>query len=197
MSGLRVNELRHLAIDHLDLDRYGFWLDAEWTKNRKSGFQPLPVSLVERLHAFVQSDEVKRLYARFYGRKDATLNVPDKPLLYVPILPARALNRDLQTAGIQKQTASGKLDFHSLRVTYINLVIESGGVSVKEAQELARHATPELTMNVYGRTREERLSQAVEKIAQALLLHGERATYVHQRTPGTIGNAANPSEEKG
>jgi integrase len=61
------------------------------------------------------------------------------------------------------------LDFHSLRVTYINPVIESGGVSVKEAQELARHATPESTLNVYGRTREERLSQAVEKIAQVLL----------------------------
>jgi hypothetical protein len=47
-------------------------------------------------------------------------------------------------------------------------VIESGGVSVKEAQERAQHTTPELTINVYGRTWEERLSQVVEKIAQAL-----------------------------
>jgi hypothetical protein len=35
-------------------------------------------------------------------------------------------------------------------VAYINFVIESG-VSIKEAQALARHATPQLTLNVYGR----------------------------------------------
>jgi len=42
------------------------------------------------------------------------------------------------------------------------LVIETG-VTVKEAQELARHSTPELTMNTYGRVREARLEEAVER----------------------------------
>jgi len=46
-------------------------------------------------------------------------------------------------------------------------VVESG-VSAKEAQELARHATPDLTMNVYARTRENRLSDAVEVIGIAM-----------------------------
>jgi hypothetical protein len=40
-------------------------------------------------------------------------------------------------------------------------VIESG-VTVKEAQVLARHETPELTINIYGRAREERLWTVVE-----------------------------------
>ena len=60
------------------------------------------------------------------------------------------------------------VDFHACRVFYISLVVESG-VTVKEAQELARHASPDLTMNVYARTRPERISAAVERIGDALI----------------------------
>jgi hypothetical protein len=35
----------------------------------------------------------------------------------------------------------------------------------KEVQELARHSTVDLTMNVYGRTREERMGGAIERMA--------------------------------
>jgi len=34
----------------------------------------------------------------------------------------------------------------------VNLVFEFGQVSPKEAQDLARHSTPDLTFNVYGRS---------------------------------------------
>jgi len=40
-------------------------------------------------------------------------------------------------------------DFHSLRVLFISRVV-AGGASVREAQTLARHSTPTLTMNVYS-----------------------------------------------
>jgi hypothetical protein len=62
----------------------------------------------------------------------------------------------------------GKLDFHALRVTYINLVIASG-VNPKEAQTLARHATAELTIGLYGRATDERLTQAIDAIAQHVI----------------------------
>jgi len=42
-------------------------------------------------------------------------------------------------------------------------------VSPKEAQDLARHSTPDFTFNVYGRSREGRLVEAVERVAQAVL----------------------------
>jgi integrase len=61
LSGLRANELRHLTLDHLDLDYCGLRLDAVWTKNRPPGFQPLPSSLMHRLHAFCTSGEPARL----------------------------------------------------------------------------------------------------------------------------------------
>jgi hypothetical protein len=121
--------------------------------------------------------------------------VPQNPLLYVPTHTARDLDRDLQAAGIQKYTLGGKLDFHGCRVAYINFVIESG-VSVKEAQALARHATPELTMNVYGRVREERLSEAVERVAKTLLPDEERAIYVHRKAVGADEKAATPTDNK-
>ena len=184
LSGLRANELRNLTTDHLDHEQCGLRLDAAWTKNRKPGFQPLPASLVERLAAFAHSGEPYRLYERFYGRKTVKEAPPRQPLLYVPSHPARELDKELLVAGIPKSTPAGKLDFHACRVAYINLVIESG-VSVKEAQTLARHATPQLTMNVYGRVREERLAQAVEKMAQSLLSEAECAPCVPHNTTDT------------
>ena len=62
--------------------------------------------------------------------------------------------------------------FHSLRITYINLVLDLG-VNPKEAQQFARHSTVNLTMNVYGRTRGEYLSGVVERLYESVC-----ATYV-------------------
>jgi integrase len=46
----------------------------------------------------------------------------------------------------------GRLVFHSLRNTYVSLLLESGA-SVKEVQDLTRHSSPELTMGTYSRSR--------------------------------------------
>lgn len=165
LTGLRANELRNLTVQHLDVKRCGLLLDATWTKNRKPGFQPLPLALSARLHAF--SGQARALYEKHYGAQLARSAIPEHPLLYVPSHPARSLDTDLAAAGITKVTPAGKIDFHAVRLAYINLVIESGA-TVKEAQELARHATPQLTMNVYGRAREERLWNAVEQVAHTL-----------------------------
>jgi hypothetical protein len=81
---------------------------------------------------------------------------------------APRLDKDLQAAGIPKYTKAGKLDFYALRVMYINLVIESG-VNPKEAQTLARHATAELTIGLYGRAADQRLVQAIDQIAQHVI----------------------------
>ena len=55
------------------------------------------------------------------------------------------------------------MDFHACRVAFVTFVVESG-VTVKEAQALARHESPEITMNTYARARDERLSEAAEAI---------------------------------
>ena len=62
---------------------------------------------------------------------------------------AEMLRHDLAAAGIPYRDAEGHVfDFHGLRHSYITLLSLSG-VSPKLAQELARHSTIDLTMNVY------------------------------------------------
>jgi len=92
----------------------------------------------------------------------------DRPALRVPAKTARRFNEDLGRAGIAKSGPGGVLDFHSLRTTYVNLILESGA-GVKEAMDLARHSTPDLTMNVYGRSRWERRAELVGHIGEAVL----------------------------
>ena len=183
MSGLRANELRNLTIHHLDREQSGLLLDAAWTKNREQGFQPIPSSLTDHLYEFAHSGEPIRLYEKFYKGKPRRRTIPNEPLLYVPSETARDLDKDLRAANIPKHTPEGKVDFHACRVAYISFVIESG-VTIKEAQVLARHKTPELTMNVYGRVRLERLSGAVERLGQTLSAHEKCVTYVHQDSRG-------------
>ncbi|HCR19767.1 MAG TPA: hypothetical protein DIU35_20010 [Candidatus Latescibacteria bacterium] len=81
----------------------------------------------------------------------------------------------------------------ALRVAYINLVLESGA-KVKEAQTLARHATPELTINVYGWARKERLSEVVEQMAKSVVLE-ERYVPSMQRQAVSAENAI-PNKNK-
>ena len=58
---------------------------------------------------------------------------------------SRLLQDDLKTAGIPKWGPGGKVDFHALRTAYVTFLLETDA-RVKEAQALARHSTPTLTM---------------------------------------------------
>ena len=192
LSGLRASELRRLTTEHLNTDRSGLELEAEWTKNRKPCFQPLPKDLAYRLREFAQSGEPAELYAKYHTRKHHTATVPIHPLLYVPSHTARSVDQDLISAGIPKQALGGKIDFHAIRKAYINLVIESG-VTVKEAQALARHASPELTMNVYGQAQDDRLAEAVERVAE-VVIPVKRVPVEYQQVVGSELKSATPLE---
>lgn len=52
--------------------------------------------------------------------------------------------------------------------TDMNLLIASG-VNPKEAQTLARHATAELSIGLYGCATDERLAQAIDAMAQHVM----------------------------
>lgn len=166
-SGLRANELRSLSVNDLDVEGCGLILHAEWTKNRKAGFQPLPECLIGELAAFAASGGPQYYYQRYYKRPSTKFTIPAEPLLFVPSNPAKTLDGDLVRAGVAKHTAHGKVDFHACRVAYVTLVLESGA-QVREAQSLARHGSPKLTMNVYGRVRDERLALLSEAVGEAV-----------------------------
>jgi len=66
------------------------------------------------------------------------------------------------------------------------------GATHKEAQELARHATPGLTANTYARTRNERPAGITERVADTVLSGVLGANLVHQTRPLLSGNSAKP-----
>ena len=80
---------------------------------------------------------------------------------------AERLRTDLMTAGIPEKNHEGVVDFHATRKTFITLVLDVGA-STREAMTLARQATPSMTLNTYGRTREARLPEITMKIATIL-----------------------------
>ena len=58
-------------------------------------------------------------------------------------------------------------DFHALRHSYVAL-LDQGGVSLKQAMQLARHSDPKLTMARYGRAQLHGLGEAVRRLPALL-----------------------------
>ena len=161
-TGLRGHELRALDVCHLDVENAQLIVPAAVDKARRERRQPLPKRLAERLRLFTESGMAKKMYA---ARADRRGN--GNPLLYVPRKVNDTLREIAAKAGIPIKTADGILNFHALRVTYVTLVVESGA-DVKTAQELARHSTPAMTMNVYAKTRQNRLTATAEQVGAAV-----------------------------
>ncbi|MEW6357954.1 MAG: tyrosine-type recombinase/integrase [Planctomycetota bacterium] len=196
-SGLRAGELRALSVENLDTRLCGVHLDASWTKSRRGGFQPLPKGLVERLSAFAESGRAAELYGQSYSRRDAGgKGLPERPLLYVPTHTARDMDKDVAAAEIQKQTVQGRIDFHSLRTSYITLVSEAGA-SAKEVQHLARHASVDMSFNIYARTREDRLSQVAEAVGKRVNPGPEYADSMQRQAAGAEGLDVNAIDSMG
>jgi hypothetical protein len=79
------------------------------------------------------------------------------------------------------------------------MVIEAGA-SVKEAQTLLRHSTPQLTMNAYARARDHRLAEVTDRVGAVVLAKSGQLSDV----PGASGregtfpiNDASPCSCKG
>lgn len=151
-TGLRANELRSLTPIHIDKNRCGLRLEAEWTKNRLHGFQPVPRWLMDKLEQ----------HAADLEPADAIFSVQKTH-------PARMIQDDLERAGVPIDLpGEGRVDFHSLRMTYCTL-LDMGGASAKENQELARHSTPALTMSRYVRARPDRKRDVVEAVGAVVM----------------------------
>ena len=100
------------------------------------------------------------------------------------------IQADLTKAQVPIDTDEGVADFHACRVAYVSFVIEAGA-TVKEAQSMARHSNPDLTLNVYARAKEERLSELAEKVGDMAFSGKKRAPLVHQVAAGAEGFAYN------
>ena len=166
-TGLRAGELGSLHKKHLSTNPPGLHLDANWTKNRKDGFQPLPAEIANMLREAADKKTAENEYQNTYARKKTISPAPDNPLLYVPSHPARDLACDLRLTGIKKVTDAGKMDFHALRTTFITLV-DGLHATFGEVTALARHSHSNITYEHYVRPSPDALQRHVESLYEAL-----------------------------
>ncbi len=150
-------------MNHLDAENHLIRLDAEYDKGRKNREQFISPELTARLQSFIASGAARELYGRYNQTRKASIVVPARPLLFVPYHTDRMLYDDLERLGIEQRNERGKLDFHSLRVAFDNLLLKAGA-DVKTAQDMMRHSTPQLTLNVYGRADAERKREMAAKV---------------------------------
>jgi len=164
-SGFRAKEIRCLQVKHLDLRMGGLYYSEQWTKNRQSGVQYVGDGLLDML-------------AEMNKGKN-----PNAKLLRVSTHLSRELDKDLEAAKIQKHTPMGKIDFHSLRVTFCTLVDQVGATEA-EAQAMARHTPQGLTYRVYIKPSLKRLKELAELVWDVLVSACENITIAQRKVAG-------------
>ena len=196
-TGFRANELRSLTTDSFDLDATPptCTVEAGYSKRRKRDVQPLPDALVERLRAWLAGfDPGERVFAGIAGdtarmlRSD--LAAARKAWLKAAEQQPESVKEQMQASDflLYRDRQGQVADFHSLRVLFISRVVASGA-SVKEAQTLARHSTPLLTMNTYSRATLLDVAGAVAGLGDLLTGQPTRPEAEAQRATGTCGRA--------
>lgn len=149
-TGFRASELNSLTPENfrnLDGDTPLVALPAPVTKNRKPVRQPIARSLAADLKRWLEDrTSEERLWPMWRYRYAAAM-----------------VRRDLRAAEIEITTEEGRIDFHSLRHTYVTRLVATG-CDLKTAQTLARHSTPVLTMNNYAHIESDNLRAAVEAV---------------------------------
>ncbi len=153
LTGLRKAELDALTVGHLELDGpmpYAV-LDAADEKAGRGAEIPLRGDLANDLRQWLADKlEAVRSDARRCVGASVPLRLPaETPLFDVPAGLIRILDRDLKAAGIPKSDDRGRtVDVHAMRHTF-GSHLSKGGVAPRTAQAAMRHASIDLTMNVY------------------------------------------------
>ncbi len=126
-TGLRKGELEKLRWKDVDLERKFVCVRASIGKNRKLVHLPLTYEAVKAL--------------KWYHK-----NCFDSDFVFGRI--GEKWVKDYEKAGILIHNENVRCDFHSLRVTFLTLLVLEG-VHPRSCQELARHSNINLTMKIY------------------------------------------------
>ena len=152
LTGLRKGELASMTVGrlHLDVDLPYLDLNAADEKNRQGSAIMLRDDLADDLRQWIDAELVRlQAEARKQGRPIPARLPMDMPLFNVPAGLLRILNRDLKAAGIAKADERGRvICIHALRMTFGTLM-SKGGVAPRTAQAAMRHASLDMTMQVY------------------------------------------------
>ncbi|MCK4658238.1 MAG: site-specific integrase [Phycisphaerae bacterium] len=155
-TGFRVSELASLTPEsfHLDDNPPAVTLQAAYSKRRREDRQPIHPTLATFLRGWLadrpKGEPVFRLPDKTAAMVRMDLQAAREQWLAASTTPQEQKVRQESTFLAAEDDAGWVVDFHALRVTYITMLVK-GGAPVKVAQELARHSTPVLTLNIYTR----------------------------------------------
>lgn len=154
-TGFRVGELAALRPSSFRLEEETPLVvcRASYAKNGKQAYQPLPPTVVPALRAYLAGRaEDKPVWPGYWSQRASEL-----------------LQADLAAAGLPYETDDdGFADFHALRALFVTSLFRAG-VSAKDAQTLARHSTPVLTLGIYAKTTDKDAARAVARLALPLV----------------------------
>ena len=153
-TGLRYNEIFTLGVNDFSLANRppSVSIRAENEKSGRGETLPLPKDLAADLvEYFIKSDGADNSQISLFAEI-----ISNRKLAFPGMQPdkgADMLHRDLDAAGINwRSNEQGEtVDFHSLRHTF-GTMLAKRGVHPKVAQDLMRHSTINLTMNLYTHT---------------------------------------------
>lgn len=169
-TGLRVGEVLAVTTDMLSLDRGArIVVPGHLTKNGHEADQPLPDWLGERLKTwlgsrtgplFLRMGAIGHTFEKDLERCRAAWidEVKEDPQEHQARSESTFLKRKIPGKGIW--------DLHSFRHYYVTRLVRSG-VTVKDAQALARHANAELTIGTYSHAQDQ-LGPIVNKAFEKL-----------------------------
>jgi site-specific recombinase XerD len=131
-TGLRASEVRSLTPGSFDLDAWTVLIECSVSKRRRYDTIHLPESLVEWLRDYLADrPETEPIWPGSWHRSIAEI-----------------LRADLVVAGIEPETAKGRVDFHAMRHSYATNVCKMK-ISPIVMQRACRFSTPAL-LNRYG-----------------------------------------------
>ncbi|MCH8806292.1 MAG: site-specific integrase [Planctomycetes bacterium] len=148
-SGLRRNELRTLRWSNIDLVAGLITIDARNSKHREEDELPLRRRTAAILVA----------WREHCGNPSSTSHVFTQAARWCDT--HLFIRRDLEAASIPAETPDGRIDFHSLRVSFVT-ALARGGVHPRKAMQLARHSSIDLTMRVYTKLQTTELASCLD-----------------------------------
>ena len=128
-AGLRVNELTHLKVRDLELEKRFGWVKSG--KGRKDRLFIVAESLKSELEGFIKDNNLNYDSCLFRGVKQR--NISSETI-------NQSIKKAAKTAGIKK-----RVHCHTLRHSFATHLIENG-YSVQDVQELLGHNSPQTTM---------------------------------------------------
>lgn len=155
-TGFRRGELMSLTPRSFDLDGNPptITVQAESSKHRRQDVQPIRPDVAATLRPWLAAksspdarvfDTMPEKTARMM---EADLRRAKAKWIKASTDPAERRQRRASDFLAFRDSAGRIADFHALRASFITALVR-GGASVKQAQTLARHSDPKLTMNVY------------------------------------------------